>query len=122
MKVVINDHYGGFGLSDEAVELCIERGMTLNPHDGNIDNDGVYDFSRVTYSILNTKYYINRRTNTNLRCSPILISAVEELGDAANGECAHLKIIEIPFETPHGWHIEDHDGFESVSENHRTWG
>ena len=30
MKVVINCKYGGFGMSDKAIERCIELGMTIS--------------------------------------------------------------------------------------------
>ena len=40
MKLVINSEHGGFNLSDEAVELCISRGMPVRmagePRDGEI--------------------------------------------------------------------------------------
>jgi hypothetical protein len=79
-KVVINECYGGFGLSNEAYERMIEYG-----YEGIIKLD---DKNR----IFDTKYYFDippERTNITL------IKVVEELGEKANGICADLKIHEI---------------------------
>jgi len=48
-----------------------------------------------------------------------LINVVETLGDEANGECAELKIVEIPDDVD--YIIEEYDGLEWISESHRTW-
>ena len=91
MKVIINRCYGGFGLSKKAYE---EMG---------IEWDGYgYGFN-----------------DENKRTDPQLIEVVEKLGEEANGGCAELKIIEIPDDVI--WQIEEHDGVEWVSEEHRTW-
>jgi hypothetical protein len=44
---------------------------------------------------------------------------VLELGEAANGRCAELKVVEIPDDVE--WQIEEYDGLEWVAEKHRTW-
>ncbi len=67
MKIVINTRYGGFGLSERAKELCLERGY-----------DASYEFEVV-------------------RNNPVLIAVVEELGAAkASGSYSALKVVEIP--------------------------
>jgi hypothetical protein len=48
-----------------------------------------------------------------------LIAVVEELGEAANGWAASLKIVEIPDGVE--WFIHEYDGREHVAERHRTW-
>ena len=53
------------------------------------------------------------------RDDPDLIAVVESLGDAANGSCAQLRIVEIPDGT--NWEIEEYDGNEHVAEIHATW-
>lgn len=55
------------------------------------------------------------------RCYPYpeLIKVVEEMGDAANGSCANLKIVEIPDDVE--WDVEEYDGNEWISEKHSTW-
>ena len=47
------------------------------------------------------------------RNSPALVKVVEELGKAADGDCADLEIIEIP-DSATDWLIEDYDGMETV--------
>jgi dephospho-CoA kinase len=54
------------------------------------------------------------------RDDPILVRVVEALGEAANGETARLKIVEVPEEV--NWKIEEHDGKERVIELTRSWG
>lgn len=67
MKVVINCDWGGFGLSDEALELyASKKGITLK-YDCDIARD-----------------------------DPVLVEVVEQLGTKANGGYSDLKIVEIP--------------------------
>jgi hypothetical protein len=90
MKIVINTCHGGFSLSKEALALFSERyGMTI------VDD----------YMIV--------------RNSRVLVEVVEQLGEAANGKFAELKVVEIPDDVQ--WQIEDYDGAEWVAEKHRTW-
>jgi hypothetical protein len=48
-----------------------------------------------------------------------LLRVVEELGEAANGECAKLQVVEIPDDVE--YQIEEYDGNEHIAEAHRTW-
>ena len=91
-RVVINRCYGGFSLSDLAEKLYRKRaGITDdNWYSGDVERD-----------------------------DSILVSIVRELGAAANGSCAKLKIVEIPAEVE--WQIEEYDGREWVAEKHRIW-
>lgn len=50
----------------------------------------------------------------------ILVRVVDELGEGANGEHSNLKIIDIPEGI--SWDIDEYDGYETISEKHRTWG
>lgn len=90
--VVINTCYGGFGLSQRAMdEYCKLAGITERDfHDRDISRD-----------------------------DPYLIKIVKELGMGANGSHANLKIVEIPGDI--SWHIAEYDGNEWVAEDHRTW-
>ena len=54
------------------------------------------------------------------RDDPELIKYVETLKEEANGNCAKLKIIEIPDDVEYV--IEEYDGAEWIAEKHRTWG
>ena len=67
MQIVINRCYGGFGLSDKALEL--------------------YN----TLADANLQYDCELERN-----DPILVHVVETLGAEANGRFAKLHIVEIP--------------------------
>jgi len=89
MKVVINNDWGGFSLSREAYEKL------------GLEWDGYgYDYSED-------------------RANPLLVKVVEELGKDAWGDCATLKVVEIPDDIK--WTIEKYDGLEHIAEEHRTW-
>lgn len=90
MKIVINDCYGSFGLSKEALALYNERAGTVVTHERDIG-----------------------------RNNPILVEIVEQLGNAANGDYAELKVVEIPDDIQ--WQIEENCGNEWIAEKHRTW-
>lgn len=90
--VVINDCYGGFGLSEDAL---IEYKRLTGVSDPNIyDRDIPRD-------------------------DPYLVKIVKDLGMSANGPHANLKIIEIPGDVD--WIVQEYDGAEWVAEKHRTW-
>ncbi len=90
--IVINDCYGGFGLSARAQsEYCRLAG------------------------IKETDFY-DREVP---RDDPYLIKVVKSLGMGANGAHANLKIVEIPGDIE--WLIQEYDGAEWVAEKHRTW-
>ena len=92
-KIVINHRHGGFGLSDEAMEL---------------------------YKILVGIPPANPFYNWELdRDSPQLVQIVEQLGERANTRYSSLKVVEIPDGAE--WTIGEYDGCEWVAEAHRTW-
>jgi hypothetical protein len=93
-RVVINECYGGFGLSDVAESRYRELA-------------GV-DFE-------DDKFYVSDIA----RDDPLLIKVIRELGPAADGLHAELKIVEIPADVE--WQIGEYDGNEWVAEKHRTW-
>jgi hypothetical protein len=93
-KIVINADWGGFGLSDEAWQRYCE--FTGQDH----TDENLY----------------HRDTP---RDDPYLVKVVEEMGSAANGDFADLKIVEIPADVE--WQIGEYDGREWVAEKHRTW-
>jgi len=112
MKVVINSDYGGFSLSDEAIEAYAERkGITLRKEERNSD------------SVLSSDYYLDNDEWFNCREIPRndveLVRVVKELGEKANGFAASLKVVEIPEDVD--WYVEEYDGNEWVAEKHRTW-
>jgi hypothetical protein len=91
-RIVINDCYGGFGLSEEATERYKELAGITN---------GDWSYSDIA------------------RDDPYLVQVVRELGHRANGKYSSLKIVEVPAGIE--WHITEYDGNEWVAENHRTW-
>lgn len=94
MKVVINNCFGGFGLSDEAEAWLYKRGLDVN------------DFGTFT-------------NENKLRTQPLLVECVETLGKDVNTSYSELKIIEIPDDVD--WGISEYDGIESIHEVHRVW-
>lgn len=112
MKVVINRCWGGFGLSAMAVIRMREMG---NPHAyedvlfGELWEDGKENTHRYN------SYYLMDID----RHDPDLVRVVEEMGEAANGECADLTIVNIPDGV--NYEIDDYDGMETIHEVHRSW-
>jgi hypothetical protein len=98
MKVVINNCFGGFGLSEKALarynELCM------------LDASRIID-KEITY------YYDIERND------PLLVQVVEELGKEAEDRYSLLKIVDIPDGI--SWYVEEYDGLESIHETHRIW-
>lgn len=138
MKLVINKCYGGFGLSYAAVMAYAKRkGIVLHAYVNAKDEHGRTDFQRyIPYDGVSDAFLIHYSRYGLLdggqipneghfssydmnRDDPDLVSIVEELGDAANGDHAKLKIVEIPDDV--SWEISEYDGMESVEEAHRSW-
>ena len=67
MQIVINSCYGGFGLSDKALDYYNSLAGTKIEYNGDIE-----------------------RNDLNL------VKTVEDLGEEANGRFAKLRIVEIP--------------------------
>lgn len=121
MKVVINNDWGGFDLSDEVIALCIERGMSVSPIEENYDTDFVIINDGQKQFPYQKKYDCKDSDSKDLRSNPILIQAIEELEEEANTIFSKLKIIDIPFESTDGWEIYDYEGVEEIHETHRSW-
>ncbi len=91
-RIVINNCYGGFGLSERAFREYKKLAGIVDPefYDRNIPRD-----------------------------DPYLVKIVRELGMSANGPHANLKIVEVPGDVE--WDVSEYDGVEWVAEKHRTW-
>jgi len=140
MKVVINDCYGGFGLSYKAVMKYAEfKGIKLYGWIDNIHKKIYGKRARLTnpnilvhYSTIPIKDeddYNKKRDEEEStyflednieRTDSLLVRVIEELGEKASAKYAKLKIIEIPDNIE--WIIEEYDGLEWIAEKHRTWG
>ena len=89
-KVVTNNCYGGFSISDEACQWIKERDINK---DFEYREDG--DIS---------EYYMCRH-------HPLLVECIETLGEDANGDCAKLVIEKIYGNL---YIINSYDGLESI--------
>ena len=136
MKIVINVCYGGFGLSKRAVARLAElngqtayffteeSGRGVYPIYVPTSLDSEEDLFWSAFVVPNPnevlgsdENYLSHRDIP--RSDPKLIQVVGELGEAANGRFAELRIVEIPDGVE--YEIEEYDGREWVSEKHRTW-
>ena len=139
MKIVINGCHGGFGLSHEATLAYLNKcgiqfwaepnehilvGSTyyLVPPEERIEGDPV-DWYSMTLEQRRAHNKAYRHTvfysEDIARDDANLVSVVLELGEAANGSHARLKIVEIPDDVE--WQIHEYNGLEWVAEKHRTW-
>lgn len=84
VKIAYNNCFGGFSLSEEAIELYKK-----------LSGNESYDDYR-----------------PNDRKDPILIQVIETLGSKANGSCAELAIATI--NKGDKYRIDEYDGNESV--------
>jgi hypothetical protein len=112
--IVINKQHGGFGLSHGAQIAYLERSQisyTLIARDDRHSNQRYGPMIMV-----NGKHWYCKDI---ARDDPVLVNLVRELGQAACGEHARLKVVRIPADVD--WQIEDYDGKEWISEQHRTW-
>jgi hypothetical protein len=92
-RIVINDCYGGFGLSDRA--LAEYKKLT------GIADEDFYD-------------------RDIARDDPYLVKVVKDMGMSANGKFSNLKIVEVPADVE--WIVQEYDGAEWIAEKHRRWG
>jgi hypothetical protein len=112
--IVINTQHGGFGLSQGAQIAWLERsGIAYTT----VAREDRYSTQRWGPHILvKGKHWYDKDI---ARDDAVLVALVRELGPAANGEHARLKVVRVPADV--AWQIEDYDGLEWVAEQHRTW-
>lgn len=106
MKVVLNKCYGGFSISELAAQMMAANGSEQAQKElsqrgcwhgyGYVDGMDGYD-----------------------RTDPLLVEAVEALGEDASGSLARLRVVEIPDGIE--WEISEYDGIETILEAHRSW-
>jgi hypothetical protein len=101
-KIVYNVCYGGFSLSDEAVEMYLKlQGLNYTKVQ-----------TRFGYYLFQVEGDPDFYSRDIKRHDPILVKVVELLGDKANGACAKLALEEVADGTP--YRISEYDGMESV--------
>jgi hypothetical protein len=139
MKIVVNRCYGGFGLSDKAIEMVMNRkGLDCFRYkqskykcsDGieeyvkcqNNNNNDLFVYyqtkdlgERVDHLPNETFWYYGSLERTDAD----LIAVVEELGKDAYGSYSRLEVVEIPDDV--NWELDDYDGIETIHEVHRSW-
>lgn len=102
-KIVINRCYGGFSLSDEATREYLRRtGRQWTEGEPSV-------FGSVHFEVVGEPAWYMRDIE---RTDPVLVAIVEEWGDAANGLCAALKVVDLPAGTR--YRISEYDGFETL--------
>jgi hypothetical protein len=127
-KIAYNGSYGGFGLSEKAIDRYVElKGIKLYK-----DKEGGYGVWTPNYYTVPVEEYLQiaeeddktgnyERSNAvyfpvyeiyENRTDPILIQVIEELGADANGLDADLRIAELTAGTK--YHISEYDGMENV--------
>lgn len=139
MKVVVNKCYGGFGLSDKAIEMVMKRkglecfrykqtkygyknGVNEYTKCETFDDSDMFthyqtkDLGEKVDKLPNETYWYYGNLE---RDDADLIAVVEELGEEANGRFSRLKIMDIPDDIE--WEIDDYDGIETIHEVHRSW-
>lgn len=144
MKVVINACFGGFSLSPEGERAYLaKKGKTpyFYKQTKYSFRYGVNEYTRLDapendlfyHTLLkdlgpvfsefpegDDLYFSCRDIERN---DPDLIAVIEEIGaghrTGASGQCAELKIVEIPDGTE--YFIEEYDGNEHIAEVHQTW-
>ncbi len=131
-KIVYNACHGGFGLSEAAMYRYAQiKGLTLYPETehglttywtvpedertGILEGDDWYSASMEERIASNKRHGELTVYDRDIpRYDPALAQVVEELGEAANGHCAKLRIEEIP--TGGRYRIEEYDGLESIAQ------
>jgi hypothetical protein len=115
-KIVINDCFGGFGLSDEAFEAYLDRkGIAWEKVENDSKFSGAYYYHAGHKE--DSDYYLS--VYDIERDDPDLVAVVETLNGRIDSFASELKVVEIPDDVE--WLIEEYDGNEWVAEKHRTW-
>lgn len=108
VKIVYNACYGGFGLSDEAVEMYLNL--------KNFEYTKVKDRWGSRYVVKGFNNFYDRHDIP--RDDPVLVQVVEALGEKANDGCAKLEIEDLPKGTL--YRITEYDGYETIETKEDT--
>jgi hypothetical protein len=150
LKIVISKKHGGFGLSAAAILYLLSKGSDLivtqtfeyinfDPRQEDLSqmkptsHERCYsNWAGTVFDIVNQVVYFTRHLDGDgnlivyskeFRTHPDLIEVVEQMGDAASGPYAHLKLVTIddPKITFDDIEICDNAGCETIHEKHRIW-
>lgn len=144
MKVVINNCYGGFSLSLKGIQEYLKLksknayfykqtkfkhcdGTEVHVRVGINEKSGftnciLKDLGKEIIGDFDEKLYgkDNYFSSYDIpRDDPDLVKVVKKLGKRSWGDCAELKIVEIPDNVK--WTLDEYDGMEHIAEEHRTW-
>ena len=106
-KIVLNRCYGGFEISNEAIEELLKRkGIKFKK--------GINEFDSVIFLDENDKEIdFFRYENINLRTDKDLIKLIEEKGsNFVSGFLSRLEIVKV--QEGKKFIIDDYDGFEGI--------
>lgn len=118
---VIDGEYIPCSMTDAAKEFIWWAFDVPNPNDALMKEDNWHEMTmeqKHASSALYEKHHLDSRWEP--RTDPDLVAVVEALGEAANGNHAELRVVEIPDGIEYG--IDEYDGIEQVAEAHRSWG
>ena len=102
VKVVINQCFGGFGLSAQAKQKYLEiKGVT-----GVVIKKN--DWGHLTAFVIGAEHFDGDMDRTD----PILVQVVEQLGKHANGAHAKLKVVDVGKGVR--YRISEYDGNEHI--------
>lgn len=139
-EIVINDCFGGFGLSEEAALRYWKRkkpkktfyirknfmGFDVWDIPNPIEPDSMArmrTYGTPEGQAANDEWHKHSypyKTRIDRRDDPDLVAVVKELGtEKASGRFACLKIVSVPANVK--WYIHEYDGSEEVHEKHRIW-
>ncbi len=103
-KIAYNTCYGGFSLSEAAIERYAQlKGWTLTWENSDFSFTG-----HIPRIAENPNFYPRNIS----RADPVLIQVIEELGPKANGSFAQLAIRDLP--SGNRYRIDEYDGSEQV--------
>jgi hypothetical protein len=136
MKIVINAKFGGFGMSEEAIELyksyITSKDPTMVFTDSFFNQRKGSDVAHLSQRFLKEEAAITKEQSTERkedpendigmripRYDPCLVRVVEELGRTAGPSYSNLTVVDIPDGID--WVIEEYDGYEWVSERHKIF-
>ena len=109
-KIVYNSCYGGFSLSDKAMQrYCEIKGIKVYPE--NWAGLTLYWLSEPSGDKVKDDWRETFNSRDIPRHDPVLVQIVEELGKEASGRCAELRIFETE---SNQYMIEEYDGNETV--------
>ena len=109
-KVVINNTYDGFSLSEQAIRW-LEKHKAFKTPELEQELKRIKNKSK-------TRLYLNRDSDDDMklgRDNPLLVQCVETLGKEANGEFANLAIVEVEGELNKDFFIEHNQGLEFIT-------